>query len=146
MLPITTRHYGYISTIKKGKASRYATLVYRFNYAIGKCRSNRATAKKKEIKFMIIEVRSIEFTKENVVIEAVNLETILTADDLFEEADEEIVRFVFGTGSENSTASRKYLYKVVQGNKKCAKEKSLGAKLQKLPGQIISLSESFIEK
>lgn len=94
---------------------------------------------------MVVEVKSVEISKETVVIEAINLETIFTS-DLYEEIDEDVVRFIFGTGSDNSTASRKYLYKVVQGNKKCAKEKSLGAKLEKLPGQIISLSESFLEK
>ncbi len=95
---------------------------------------------------MVVEVKSVEISKETVVIEATNLETIFTSDDLFEEIDEEVVRFVFGTGSDNSSSSRKYLYKVVQGNKAASKEKSLGAKLEKLPGQIISLSESFIEK
>lgn len=95
---------------------------------------------------MIVSVNAVEISKETVVIEATNLETIFTSDDLYQEIDEDVVRFVFGTGSENSTASRKYLFKVVQNLKCCSKEKSLGAKLEKLPGQIISLSESFIEK
>lgn len=95
---------------------------------------------------MVVEVKSVEINKEAVVIEATNLESIFTTDDLYEEIDEEVVRFRFEVNNTANQGSRKYLYKVCQGNKKASKEKSLGAKCEKLVGQIISLSESFIEK
>lgn len=94
---------------------------------------------------MVVEIKSVEISEEAVVLEGINLETILTSDDLYEEIDEEVVRFKFENRN-NSQSARKYLYKVCQGNKSAAREKSLGAKLEKLVGQIISLSESFIEK
>ncbi len=94
---------------------------------------------------MVVEIKSVEINEDAVVLEGINLETILTSDNLFDEIDEDIKRFVFERRN-NGGAALKYLYKVCQGNKTAAKEKSLGGKAEKLVGQIISLSESFIEK
>ena len=92
---------------------------------------------------MITEIKSVEINETEIVLEGINLETIFTADDLFEEMDEETVRFVFNR--EHNAASYKYLWKVCSGQKKCKNAKSFGEKLEKLVGCIISLSESFIE-
>ncbi|WP_026510565.1 hypothetical protein [Butyrivibrio sp. LC3010] len=94
---------------------------------------------------MIVEINSVEIGKEDIVIEATNLETIFTSEDLYEELDEEKVKFVFSR-HDNHGSALKYLIKVCQGRKKCQSCKSMGDKLEKLVGSIISLSESFIER
>lgn len=94
---------------------------------------------------MIIEVNSVEVNKEQVVIEGTNLETVFTAEDLFEDIPEEKVRFVFGREEHHGSAI-KYLYKVCSSQKRCQDAKSMGQKIEALVGCIISLSESFIEK
>ena len=94
---------------------------------------------------MITEIKSAEINQEQVILEGVNLETIFTAEDLFEDLPEESIRFVFDS-SENHGAGIKYLYKVCQSQRKCKDAKSLGEKIENLVGCIISLSESFIEK
>lgn len=93
---------------------------------------------------MVVEIKSVKIGTEEIAIEGINLETILTADDLYEEIDEETVRFVFPR--EHGASSLKYLWKVCQGQRKCANAKSMGEKLEKLVGCIISLSENFIER
>ena len=94
---------------------------------------------------MIIEVNSVEINETEVVLEGTNLETIFTADDLFQEIEEEPVRFVFDR-QENHGAGMKYLWKVVSSNAKCKNEKSFGEMIEKLAsgGCIISLSENFL--
>ena len=77
---------------------------------------------------MIVEITSVEVNKNQVVIEATNLETVFTAEDLFVDIPEEKVRFI------------------CQGQAKCKNAKSMGEKIEALVGCIISLSESFIEK
>jgi len=94
---------------------------------------------------MITEITNVEISKEEIVLEGTNLETIFTTDDLFEEMDEDVVRFVFSR-EEHGGAALKYLWKVCQSQKKCQNAKSMGEKLEKLVGCIVSLSESFIEK
>ena len=93
---------------------------------------------------MVVEIKSCEISEQEIVLEAINLESILTADDLFEEMDEQTVRFVFPR--EHGASSLKYLTQVCQGQRKCANAKSMGEKLEKLVGCIISLSENFIER
>ena len=93
---------------------------------------------------MIIEVNSVEVNKEQVVIEGTNLETVFTAEDLFQDIPEEKVRFVFSR--EGRASGIKYLYRVCSSQKKCQNAKSMGDKIEALVGSIISLSESFIEK
>ncbi len=94
---------------------------------------------------MITEITKAEINKEQVVLEGTNLETIFTAEDLYEDIPEETIRFVFDR-SENHGAGIKYLYKVCTSQRKCQNAKSLGEKIENLVGCIISLSESFIEK
>ena len=94
---------------------------------------------------MVVECKSVVISETEVVIEATNLEPLFTADDLFQEIDEELVRFVFDR-HENHGAAMKYLWKVVSSNAKCREEKSFGEMIEKLAsgGCIISLSENFL--
>ncbi len=93
---------------------------------------------------MVVEINEVEIGTEEIVIEGTNLETIFTSEDLFEEIDEEKVRFVFNR-HENHGSQLKYLFRVCQSQRKCQPCKSLGEKLENLVGSVISLSESFIE-
>ncbi len=93
---------------------------------------------------MVVEINKVEIGAEEIVMEATNLETILTAEDLFEEMEEETVRFVFPRT--NGAPALKYLWKVCEGQRKCKNAKSMGEKLEKLVGSIVSLSENFIER
>jgi len=94
---------------------------------------------------MITEITKVEISKEQVVLEGVNLETIFTSEDLFEDLPEEPVRFVFPR-QENHGAAIKYLYKVVSSQKRCKDAKSFGEKIESLVGCILSIGESFLEK
>ena len=91
---------------------------------------------------MIVEIRGVEISAEKITIEAVNLETILMAEDLFEDVDESPVIFEFDRTARNG-AEMKYLYKIVQGQRRCQAKKSMGAKLEALVGVITQISESF---
>ena len=44
---------------------------------------------------MITEIKSVEINETEIVLEGINLETILTAENLYEEMEEDTVRFVF---------------------------------------------------
>lgn len=94
---------------------------------------------------MVVEITKVEIEDEEIILEGTNLETILTTENLYEEMEEETVRFVFPRG-ENKVSAIKYLYKVCQGQNKCKTAKSMGEKLERLVGSIISLSENFIER
>ncbi|SKC04186.1 hypothetical protein SAMN06296386_11520 [Lachnospiraceae bacterium] len=94
---------------------------------------------------MIVEITGVTISADEITLEGTNLETMLTADDLYAELDEEKVRFVFDR-HEYGGAALKYLYKVCQSQRKCQTARSLGEKLDKLVGCIISLSENFKEQ
>lgn len=94
---------------------------------------------------MITEIKACEINETEIILTGVNLETIFTAEDLFEDLDEEEVKFVFDR-KEHGGAALKYLWKVCSSQKKCQNEKSLGGKIEKLVGCIISLSEAFIQR
>lgn len=95
---------------------------------------------------MITEIKSVEITENEIVLEGINLETIFTAEDLYEEMDEEIVRFVFDRKKNGGASSLKYLWKVCESQKKCQGVKSLGGKIDRLVGSILSISENFIQR
>ncbi len=94
---------------------------------------------------MITEITKVEVNKEQVILEGVNLETIFTSEDLYEDIPEEPVRFVFDR-QEHHGAALKYLWKVCSSQRKCQDAKSIGEKIENLVGCILSLSESFIER
>ena len=94
---------------------------------------------------MITEIKSVEINENEVILEGINLETIFTSENLYEELEEENVRFIFDR-HEQGGYNLKYLWKVCSSQKKCQNAKSMGEKLEKLVGCIISLSENFIER
>jgi hypothetical protein len=92
---------------------------------------------------MVVEITRVEIGKEEIRLCGTNLETILTSENLFEEMEAEEINFVF---EKDKPSERKYLYKVCQSQKSTKNKKSLGEKIEALPGCILSLSENFIEK
>ena len=94
---------------------------------------------------MITEIVKVEVNKEQVILEGINLETIFTSEDLYEDIPDEPVRFVFSR-EDHHGAAIKYLYRVCQSQRACQDAKSIGGKIESLVGCIISLSESFLEK
>ena len=91
---------------------------------------------------MMVEITEVNITEDKINIIATNLESILLADDLFEDIDEESVQFEFDRHAKGG-AAMKYLYKVCQGQRRCRSAKSMGEKLEKLSGVITNISESF---
>ena len=91
---------------------------------------------------MTVEITGIVITDESIKIEAVSLENLLFAEDLFEDAEAEPVTFAFDRHAKHG-AEMKYLYKVCQSQKKCQSAKSMGEKLEKLVGVILNMSEGF---
>lgn len=91
---------------------------------------------------MTVEITGIEIGENKITIEAINIENIIMAEDLFEDYEAPTVTFEFDRTARNY-AEMKYLYKVVQSNRRCQQAKSMGEKLEKLIGAIIQLSESF---
>lgn len=91
---------------------------------------------------MTVEIKNVEITEDTIKIEAINLETILFAEDLFEDVEEEPVTFEFDRKA-NHGAQMKYLYKVCNSQKKCQNAKSMGEKLERLVGVILNMSEGF---
>ena len=94
---------------------------------------------------MITEITAVEINADEIRITGNDLEDLLTQDDLYEDAQCEEVVFVFPR-DEKKISSMKYLYKVVSSQKRCKDARSMGEKLEKLVGSIISLSENFIER
>ena len=91
---------------------------------------------------MTVEITGVEIAADKVTIEAINLESVLYAEDLFEDFDATPVTFEFDRKARNG-AAMKYLYKVAKGQRKCQNAKSMGEMLEKLCGVITTLSESF---
>ena len=91
---------------------------------------------------MTVEIQKIEIGAEKITIEAINLESVLYAEDLFEDFDCTPVTFEFDRKARNG-AAMKYLYKVAKGQRKCQNAKSMGEMLEKLCGVITQLSENF---
>ena len=94
---------------------------------------------------MITEITKCEISNDEIKLTGNNLESLLTEENLFEDAETEEVTFVFSR-DEHRLSNMKYLYKVVSSQKKCLNCKSMGEKLENLVGCIISLSENFIER
>ena len=92
---------------------------------------------------MTVEIKAVEVGTESIIIEAIDLEKIIMAEDLFADiAEEPTVKFEFSRKAKNG-AEMKYLYRVCQGQNKCKSEIAMGAKLQKLPGCITQISDGF---
>lgn len=65
---------------------------------------------------MITEIKSVEINETEVILEGINLETIFTSENLYEELEEENVRFVFDR-HEHGGSNLKYLWKVCASQK-----------------------------
>lgn len=88
---------------------------------------------------MVVEIKSIEVGTEEIIVTACPIEQLFAADDLYEmDLEAEEVEYVF---PKDSKGARTYLFKVCKGIRGCAGEASLGAMLDKLPGNIVFLSE-----
>ena len=96
----------------------------------------------------MVEITSVEVGAEKITIEALAIEDILLADDLFEDVEVPKVKYEFDRKGKNGAASpgMKYLWKVCESQRKCKSESSMGAKLEKLIGVITQLSEHFETK
>ena len=88
----------------------------------------------------MVEITEINVTEEKISIIATNLESLLLADDLFEDVEEEKVQYEFDRSKKGNMT---YLYKVCQGQKKTKSAKSMGEKLEMLCGAIITLNDAF---
>lgn len=91
---------------------------------------------------MIVEITGVVVTEEKITIEALKIEDIIMAEDLYEDVEVPTVKYQFDRHARNG-AEMKYLWKVCESQKKCQSEKSMGAKLDKLCGVITQLSEAF---
>lgn len=89
---------------------------------------------------MTVEITNVTIEKESILITGLAIEDILMAEDLFEEFEVPEVTYEF---DRTSQSNMRYLWKICQSQNRCKKEKSMGAKLEKLEGVIINLSESF---
>lgn len=89
---------------------------------------------------MTVEITNVAIEKENITITGLAIEDVLMAEDLFEEFEVPEVAYEFDRSSQSHM---KYLWKICQSQSRCKKEKSLGAKLEKLEGVITNISESF---
>ncbi len=92
---------------------------------------------------IMVEIKGVEITEDSVRIEAVNLDSILLSTDLFAEMEEEPIYFEFDRNSKGCK-DYKYLYKVVNSQKRCKGCKSFGEQIEKLVGVITTLSENFV--
>lgn len=91
---------------------------------------------------MTVEITSVEIGEEKVTIEALAIEEVLLADDLFEDVEIPTVKYEFDRKEKNG-AEMRYLWKVCQGQNKCKSAKSFGEKLEKLVGVVTQLGDSF---
>lgn len=88
-----------------------------------------------------VTIPNTEDEEQMILIHANDVESFIMSDDLFETAEAEEVVFRF---DKTSSGHRKYLYKLMKSNRATKDKDSIGAMLQALPGQIISLSTSFL--
>ena len=90
-----------------------------------------------------IQVLSTEITEDFVIIEGIDIDRIILADDLYAEfADEQVVKYQFYRKSENN-GPMKYLLKVVSNMNACKKAKSFGKKIEALEGTFLVIADSF---
>ncbi len=93
----------------------------------------------------LVQITSVEIGAEDIKIEALAIEDMIMADDLFEDAETPVVHYSFSRKAKNG-AEMKYLWRVCQGQRQCEPEKSMGKKLERLCGVITTLSDAFKEQ
>ena len=90
-----------------------------------------------------IQVINTEITEDFVIIEGIDIDRIILADDLYAEfADEPVIQYRFDRNSETG-APLKYLLKVVSNMNVCKKAKSFGKKIEALEGSFLVIADSF---
>ena len=89
---------------------------------------------------MTVEITNVTIDEDMITIEALAIEDILMADDLFEDVEVPTVKYQF---ERKKNGQMRYLWKVCQGQARCRSAKSMGEKLELLQGVITQLSESF---
>lgn len=90
-----------------------------------------------------IQVLNTEITEDFIIIEGIDIDRIVLADDLYAEfAEEPIVKYQFDRKAENG-APLKYLLKVVSNMPVCKNEKSFGKKIEALQNSFLILADSF---
>lgn len=94
---------------------------------------------------MTTEIKSVEITKDFIVLQGIDLDKFLYCERLDEAIEPEAKHFVFDRHIYNG-AQMKYLYKLVSSQKVCESEKTMAGKLTKLCGQILSIPESFLNQ
>ena len=92
---------------------------------------------------MLTEVKSVEVKKNQIIIVGNNLEEIMTAVDLYKEVEEKEIKFVF---KRDYSSHNSYLWKMCQSHNKNKEYKTIGDVLTSLVGQVIYISNSFINK
>ena len=88
-----------------------------------------------------IEVSGVEVNKDYIIIEALETEKLLLAEDLYEDIEVPTVTYKF---ERKSSGHMKYLLRVLRSNKQAKDCKCMGEMLNKLIGQFIMLNSSFI--
>lgn len=91
---------------------------------------------------MTVEITGIKVTADKIEIDALNIESMLFADDLYEDVEVPTVRYEFDRKARGG-AEMKYLYKVVESQRRCQAAKCMGEKLEKLVGALVQLSDNF---
>ena len=92
---------------------------------------------------MTVEITSVSIGEEKITIEALQIENVLMADDLFEDVEVPSATYEFDRKAYNG-AAMKYLWKLCQSQKKCQSAHTLGDKIEKLKGVITYLPDSFL--
>lgn len=88
-----------------------------------------------------IEVSGVEVNKDYIIIEALDTEKLLMAEDLYEDVEVPSVAYRF---ERKSSGHMKYLLRVLKNNKQSKDCKCIGEMLDKLIGQFVMLNSSFI--
>lgn len=90
-----------------------------------------------------LQVTNVSISDVAIIIEGIDIDRIVLADDLYEEFENEaIIQYKFDRTTENG-APLKYLLKVVSNMNVCKKAKSFGKKLEALEGSFLVLADSF---
>lgn len=90
-----------------------------------------------------IQVVSTEILEDYIIIEGIDIDRIILADDLYAEfAEEPIIQYRFDRKAENG-GPMKYLLKVVSNMPACKKQKSFGKQIEALQNCFLVLADSF---
>jgi len=90
-----------------------------------------------------IQVMNTKITEDYIIIEGIDIDRIILAEDLYAEfAEEPMVSYRFARNTKNG-APMKYLLKVISNMPVCKSAKSFGKKIEALEGSFLVLADSF---